>query len=222
MQSMGQVKAELDAERSKAAATAGEVELVRLTRASASATSRSGHSSHPFFARAAPAMQLKKQLGELLAAKEEVGVVTARLSVPTAGQAMPCNHAMQMTATQAEACERFVKERAELEARVREQERLVEEQRRQAAQSAEQERSIADALAKAEEARKAAMEAADKVVSLHNVDPSGRRCSHRIPPNAAAPPLQRAAELEELATQVQAKDEALSRLDKEHGANLLK
>jgi hypothetical protein len=38
----------------------------------------------------------------------------------------------------------------------------------------------------------------------------------------AALTLQRATELEELATQTKAKEDALSKLDKENGANLLK
>jgi protein involved in temperature-dependent protein secretion len=119
-----------------------------------------------------PPSQLKKQLAELLAAKEEVRAVLVRLLVLDSSSDHAFNHLLQMTTTQAEASERFAKERAELEARVMEQERLLEEERRQAAKSAEQERRIAEALAMAEEARNTAMETAAKVVAFSQALPA--------------------------------------------------
>ncbi|KAL4857505.1 hypothetical protein ACK3TF_002367 [Chlorella vulgaris] len=100
----------------------------------------------------------------------------------------------QMAADQAAAQESLAKERAALEAQVEEHKRQLEQAAAAALVAAERERQAAEELAAAQGSGLKAQEQADE----------------------------RARQLEELATQVAAKEAALNKLDKEHGASLQK
>lgn len=135
---------------------------------------------------------------------------------------------------------RFAQERVALEARLEEQRREVEEERRKAeaatAAAAEREHAADQALAAAESRGKAAQELAAQVGGGEQAGACSSlapkplkffvcvRCRNRAatsPPRGASL-LQRAGKVEELAAEVKARQEALDRLDRENGANLLK
>ncbi|KAI3430626.1 hypothetical protein D9Q98_005219 [Chlorella vulgaris] len=102
--------------------------------------------------------------------------------------------ATEMAADQAAAQESLAKERAGLEAQVEGHKRQLEQAAAAALAAAERERQAAEELAAAQGSGLKAQEQADE----------------------------RARQLEELATQVAAKEAALNKLDKEHGASLQK